>query len=236
VRRADERGDVLVIVDVLSFSTAVVTAVGRGAYIYPCSSHQRAAKVTAQVGGEAAVRRTEVPTKGRFSLSPLTFEQVEPGTKVAVASPNGAACARHGRRVPFLLAGCLLNAAAVSKTVAEILARTDLAVTVIACGERERLPAGKSVIRWAVEDYLGAGAILSHLPYDKSPDAVVCEGAFQSCREIVGKIITGCESGRELVEWGFGGDVEFAVRFNVSDCVPVLKGGRFEPFDPSDCQ
>ena len=224
----------MVIVDVLSFSTAVVTAVEKGAYIYPCSSHQEAAKVTARVGGESAVRRMEVPAKGRFSLSPLTFEQAEPGTKVAVASPNGAACARYGRGAPFVFAGCLLNAAAVSKTVSEILARSNLAATVIACGEQVRLTAGKSVIRWAVEDYLGAGAILSYLQFEKYPDAAVCEGAFHSCREVLGEIISGCESGRELAEWGFGDDAEFAARLDVSDCVPVLKGGRFEPFDPSD--
>lgn len=236
VRRAVERGDIIVIVDVLSFSTTVVTAAARGAYIYPCSSHQAAAKVAVQVGGEMAVKRMEVPAKGRFSLSPLTFEQVEPGTKVAVVSPNGAFCARLGRRSPSLFVGCFVNAAAVAKAVSEILAGTGSAVTIIACGERERLTGGRSVIRWAVEDYLGAGAILSGLQFDKSPDAVVCEGAFRSCREIMGEIMTECQSGRELAEWGFARDVTFSTRLDVSRCVPVLRGGRLEPLRPTPHQ
>ena len=35
-RRASARRDILVVVDTLRFSTAVVTAVPRGAIIYPC--------------------------------------------------------------------------------------------------------------------------------------------------------------------------------------------------------
>src|SRR5436309_15693141 len=35
-RRGAERGDILVIVDTLSFSTTVVTAVREGGLIYPC--------------------------------------------------------------------------------------------------------------------------------------------------------------------------------------------------------
>jgi 2-phosphosulfolactate phosphatase len=39
-RQAAERGDILVIVDTLSFSTTTVTALHRGGIIYPCSSHE----------------------------------------------------------------------------------------------------------------------------------------------------------------------------------------------------
>ncbi len=38
--QAAERGDILVIVDTLSFSTDVVTAVHRGGIIYPWSYHE----------------------------------------------------------------------------------------------------------------------------------------------------------------------------------------------------
>src|SRR5579871_2107692 len=78
---AAERGDILVIVDVLSFSTAVATAVARGGRIYPCVDMEEAAMVARIFGGEVAVHRRDVPEKGRFSLSPLTYLDMEPGTR-----------------------------------------------------------------------------------------------------------------------------------------------------------
>jgi 2-phosphosulfolactate phosphatase len=51
-------------------------------------------------------------------------------------------------------------------------------VTVIACGERWPAPADAGELRVVIEDYLGVGAILSRLPFSKSPEARMCEAAF----------------------------------------------------------
>src|ERR1043165_1781823 len=106
-RAAAERGDVLVVIDVLSFSTATVTAVQRGGIVYPCAWSDDPAALAARIGAEAAVSRPDVPARGRFSLSPPTFNTIEPGTNVVLASPNGATCSRYGRAVPHLLVGAL---------------------------------------------------------------------------------------------------------------------------------
>ena len=91
-RVAAERGDVLVVIDVLRFSTATVTAVQHGGIIYPCAWSDDPEAYAARIGAEAAVRRRAVPGQGRFSLSPQTFTAIEPGTRVVLASPNGATC------------------------------------------------------------------------------------------------------------------------------------------------
>ena len=95
---AARRGDVLVIVDTLSFSTAVATAVHHGAVVYPCAEGDDPSSFAARVGGEAAVRRSDVPEKGRFSLSPLTYDSVEAGTHIVLWSPNGATCRSSSSR------------------------------------------------------------------------------------------------------------------------------------------
>lgn len=232
--RAVERGDMLVIVDVLSFSTAVVTAVHHGGVIYPCSQDEDAAAFKQRIGGEVAVHRRDVPQKGRFSLSPLTYEHIEPGTKVVLASPNGATCSRYARQVLYLFAGALVNAQAVASAVSQVLEKHALNVTVIACGERWKTTLEDGELRFAVEDYLGAGAILSYLQQEKSLEASVCEGAFLYIQDKLEQVLWECESGRELREKGFGVDVQHAAQLNVYDSVPVMHKDYLTTFDYMD--
>jgi 2-phosphosulfolactate phosphatase len=225
-RVAAERGDVLVVVDVLSFSTAAVTAVQHGGIVVPCAWTDDPAALAARLGAEAAVNRREVPALGRFSLSPPTFTAIEPGTRVVLASPNGATCSRYGRAVPHLLVGALVNARAVAEAVGQIVASSDLSVTVLACGERWKQPNEDGELRFAIEDYLGAGAILARLPasLSRSPEAVVCEGAFRAVSSDIATIVAESGSGRELREAGYPQDVEHAARLDVYDAVPAMAG------------
>ena len=120
---------------------------------------------------------------------------------------------------------------ALAAVVSSLLEQQDLAVTVIACGERWKIPSEDGALRVAVEDYLGAGAVLSYLPQEKSPEACVCEGAFVQVRTDLETLLWECASGRELREMGFGGDVQHAARLNAYETVPYLRGSHFEPFD-----
>ncbi|HEX6289952.1 MAG TPA: 2-phosphosulfolactate phosphatase [Herpetosiphonaceae bacterium] len=227
-RRAAERGDLLVVVDTLSFSSTTVTAVQHGAIVYPCAHDEDPAMLARRVGGEVAVGRGDVPHSGRFSLSPLTYLDVAPGTRIVLRSPNGATCSRYAPQVPHLFVGALLNAAAVAAVVADMLESTEARVTLLACGERWATSGEDGALRFAIEDALGAGAILSYLPYPKSPEARVCEAAYTAMREDIGALLWECGSGRELRERGFGGDVEHAGRLNLYDAVPVMRGACIE--------
>ncbi|GAC1643094.1 MAG: hypothetical protein NVS4B12_06990 [Ktedonobacteraceae bacterium] len=229
--RAAERGDVLVIVDVLSFSTAAATAVHYGGVIYPCAQDEDPVAFAQRIGGEAAVhRRHEVPAKGRFSLSPITYLNMEPGTRVVLSSPNGATCSHYARRVPYLFVGSLVNAQAVAQAVSQIIEEQLLDVTVIACGEQWKTSSEDGELRIAVEDYLGAGAILSYLQQEKSPEAHVCEGAFLHVRDNIEHVLWECGSGRELREMGFGVDVQHATRLNAYDSAPIMSDDHLKNF------
>jgi 2-phosphosulfolactate phosphatase len=224
-REAATRGDILVIVDTLTFSTAAVTAVQAGAVIYPCAWADDPAEIARRIGGEAAVNRREVPAKGRYSLSPGTYRDVAPGTKIVLASPNGATCSRYADAVPYLFVGTLLNAAAVGAAVGRLLADTAHSVTVIACGERWATVEEDEGLRVAVEDYLGAGAILSCLDAPLSPEARVCAGAFAGARAALAELLWECGSGRELRHMGFPDDVRHAAQLNLYDVAPVMRDG-----------
>ena len=148
---------------------------------------------------------------------------------MVLASPNGATCSRYGGQIPFLFVGALLNAQAVAAAVSSLLEQSDLSVTVIACGERWKTPSEDGELRFAIEDYLGAGAILSYLQQEKSPEARVCEGAFVQVRDELDTLLWACGSGRELREIGFGVDVQHAARLNVYEMVPCMRNGYLGP-------
>jgi 2-phosphosulfolactate phosphatase len=163
VHRAAERGDIVAIIDVLRFTTTVAAALSQNITIYPCEHRDRASDVArelgATVGGHGKI----------FSLSPLTYTNEHRGQRVVLWSPNGATCARFAGQIPHLFAGAFVNANAVSGAVAKVLNESNSNATLIACGERWPIENEDGEIRFAIEDYLGAGAILAGLDFDKSP-------------------------------------------------------------------
>jgi 2-phosphosulfolactate phosphatase len=235
---AAERADILVVVDTLRFSTAAATAVHHGALIYPCPVDEALVTALAQrVGGEVAFQRHPASTSARFSLSPRSYLAVEPGTRVVLPSPNGSTCCQYGPRTPALFVGALVNAQAVAGAVSHLLTtQPQLNVTVLACGERWRIPAEEGVLRFALEDYLGAGAVLSALPFSQTVEAQACGATFRAMHDRLEAILWECESGQELLTKGLGEDVRHAAQLNVYDTAPVLRGERLEAFMPHDGQ
>ncbi len=210
---------VVVIVDVLSFSTAVCVAVSRGAAVLPYPLADGAARFAAEHDAVLAVHRDEQSPDRPFSLSPVSMQGASPGQRIVLPSPNGAAlsltAAESGAEV---VAGCLRNAAAVATHAAA--ARGPVAV--IAAGER--WPDGS--LRPALEDYLGAGAVLAALGAERSPDAEVAVGAFRAAADVAGAI-TRSISGRELIDRAAAGDVALAVDVNADAIVPLLRDGAY---------
>lgn len=227
IAEAASRGDIVVVVDVLSFSTCVVTAIERGGTIVPSGSSDESAPLAARHGGTIAVRREERATPDSYSLSPLSYQTITPGQCVVLPSPNGGACTRLGAGASFLFAGAIVNATAVGHAVTRLVESSDHTVTIVAAGERYESASEDGMIRFAVEDYLGAGAILAAIDADKSAEAAVCESAFVQVRHRIGEVLWGCESGLELRARGFKDDVHFAAQLDRFSAIPVLVDGVF---------
>jgi 2-phosphosulfolactate phosphatase len=207
-RSAAERGDIIVIVDVLRFTTAVCAAVATGGSVRPCE-------------------KPEDGRSGEYSLSPGSYRDLPPGTDVVLWSLNGATCAILGRKTPHLLAGALVNARATAAAVMRLMSETGLPVSVIACGERWKVPGDDGALRFAIEDALGAGAILSGIDGDKSPEARWCEAAFRELRHDLPGVLRQCGSGLELIERGNAADLDHAADLERYDCAAVFREGRF---------
>lgn len=216
--------DVLIVVDVLSFTTAVDVAVARSAHIFPYPSgpgDHEAAAFADRIGAILAVDRRQVSAAHPFSLSPATLTTVPVGTRLVLPSPNGSAISAVAASLHrTLFAGCLRNATA----VAAAATAAGGTVGVIAAGERWP----DRTLRPAVEDLLGAGAIIAALGVeDRSPEAEAAMGAFASVTANLPPVLWSCASGRELVALGFPDDVRLAAELDVSQVAPRLADGAY---------
>lgn len=227
-RLAAERGDVVVIVDVLAFSTSVVLVADRGGIPLSYSAGELDAmggcdRAAADLRAEV-VARDRASTTDRFSLSPASLATVGPGDRVIFTSLNGAACTSAASQAPLVIVGALTNRTAVADTIRRTL-RAGLAArcTIIACGERWTSVADEpDSLRPSVEDLLGAGAIASAArDLRLSPEAAIAASSYEAVADRVPETLRGCVSGRELIDRDFPDDVERAARVDSSGAVPV---------------
>jgi 2-phosphosulfolactate phosphatase len=228
---AAERGDILVVIDTLRFSTSVITAVAHGVAIYPCLEHENVHEVAKREGAEVSGSATE---GYHYTLSPDTLASAPVGTRIVLGSRNGAACSRYAERVPFLLAGALVNARAVAKAIVTLQKRTGNSVTLNPCGERWTVPNRDGSLRVALEDYLSAGAILSHIEQGLSPEAEVCASAFSGSQANLQTYLIECGSGRELCRRNERKDVVHASQLDRYSVVPQMRDGWFVPLNDED--
>lgn len=179
--------DVVVVVDVLSFSTAVIDRVAAG-------------------------------------------ETVPLDDAAHAVSLNGAAVAARAAGSSVVFLGALRNAKAVAAAVmAEQTRRGErTSIAIIAAGEHP-VDGGSDVasgIRFAVEDLLGAGAIIDALGAlgidHTSPEAAAACESFRGLRGAVRHLLTASGSGRELAERGRRDDVLHAAAHDAEIAVPRL--------------
>ena len=220
-RLAGAAPDVVVVVDVLRFSTTVTDAVARGETV---------------VLDDAAHAAPGNPSlSSRFPSLSKRFPSLS--SRFPSLSRNGAtvaAAASAVRPVPLVLLGCLRNASAVARAVLAQQQRRGArtSVAVIAAGELPPDGSTSDPLRFAVEDQLGAGAIidaLADLGLDhSSPEAAASCEAFRGLRRAIRHLLTASGSGQQLLERDARAEILNAGELDAVDAVPVLRGGIFE--------
>lgn len=231
--------DVAVVVDVLSFTTALTLAVERGIAVHPYRwQDERAAGHAASLGAVPAVGRFEQRELGgsAVSLSPAAMAAghgLDGVERLVLPSPNGSTiCAALAGSGAQVVGASLRNRRAVAAWLAPRLAAGATAAVVPA---GERWPDGS--LRPAAEDLWGAGAVLAALTgshglaeADLSPEARLARDAYLAAETRLAVALAGCAGGRELAAVGFADDVATAAELDVSDVVPLLgPDGSFTP-------
>ena len=208
--------DVCIIVDVLSFTTSVDIATSQDAYIYPYQWKDNSINnFSKRIGAEMAGK--DNPNK--YSLKPSSLINLPPGIKLVLPSPNGSTLSTLSKS-KLTIAGSLRNA----KVVAEYAQQNGKSICVIASGERW----DDNSTRFSLEDYLGAGAILSYLRGEFSPEAMAAKSIFECYREDLYEIISNSVSGKQKQSKNLEMDVRLACELNISHSIPVLMNGCYK--------
>lgn len=216
VERLAPECNAAIIVDVLSFSTAVDIATSRGAAVFPYRWRDASAEEYAKSIGAVLAGSNR---RGGYSLSPASLLTIPSGTRLVLPSPNGATLSlAAGNTVTF--AGCLRNVQVVAESARSLGQR------ILVAPAGERWPEQQS-LRPAFEDLVGAGAIIHYLPGVRSPEAALAEAAFLHFQGRLLDCLLACSSGKELTEKGRTADVEIAAAFNVSRTAPRFSGSCF---------
>jgi 2-phosphosulfolactate phosphatase len=165
--------DVVVIIDVLSFTTTLSVAVDAGIAVVPYRSDDASAETFAREREAVLAVGRSQGGLGQFTLSPASVRgaAVQP-QRLVLPSPNGSALARRlDRQAATCVGAWLRNAAAVAAWLAGRHGPGRTIVAVIAAGERW----DDGSLRVASEDLWGGGALVAALTEvgwsSRSPEA-----------------------------------------------------------------
>jgi 2-phosphosulfolactate phosphatase len=231
-RTISEGADLVVVIDVLSFTTTLSLAIDGGSRVFPVRWGDTSAATFARRHNAVLAAGRSDQTEGQISLSPASLRRTASPARLVLPSPNGATISCDLATVADTVIGASLrNADAVAAWSADRL-RPDATVAVVAAGER--WPDGS--LRPAVEDLWGAGAVIQGLVErgwaGLSAEATVAQLAWASLTGSLTEALLSCASGGELAAMGFREDVLIAGELNASRSVPVLRGGAYTHAEP----
>jgi 2-phosphosulfolactate phosphatase len=208
--------DVVIIVDVLSFSTAVEIAANQDAVVFPYrwkdeTAYEFAKSVDAEVAEKGNVND--------YSLSPASLVNLPSGMRLVLPSPNGSTLSLLAGATPTV-AGCLRNCQAVAEAAMKIGPN----IAIIPAGERWE----DGSLRPCLEDLVGAGAIISYLRGILSSEALAAVSAFEGANRNLFERLKDCSSGKEKMSRNEEQDIKLASELNASKCVPILRDGAYQ--------
>jgi 2-phosphosulfolactate phosphatase len=217
-------GRAVVVFDVLRATTTLTAALAAGVReirIFPTVEEARAARAAGAAGGRGGLLCGEhqcLPPAG-FDLgnSPGAFDSaIHGGQRLFMCTTNGTRAILAAQGASRLLVGALVNAGAVARVLSEI----GLDVTLLCAGTNGQI---------AMEDLLGAGAVLAELNQDETGDtARIARRLFEAAASPSGLLsaLRDSTGGRNVIAAGLEKDIEFAARLDVFDVVGEVKQMR----------
>jgi len=229
--KAVQRGDVIIVIDVLRCSSTIITALANGAKgIIPVETIKEAWAYRKDhpeflLAGERGGLKPKEFDLGNSSLN--FSSEIVKGKQIILTTTSGTkaiSSAKKGRKV---LVGAFLNVEAVAEAALKIAEKEQAGISIVL---------SETMGRFSLEDFLCAGAIIESLSTKKvelSDAALAALLAFQQARGSLSAIVQRGSHAQYLESIGFKEDVRFCSRMNVFQVVPVLEGEKIVPLNIS---
>jgi 2-phosphosulfolactate phosphatase len=206
--------DVAIMVDVLRASTTITVAMKNFRQIIPVKSIVEAEKLADKYDAVLAGERRGAAIEG-FDVgnSPVEISNFN-GDVLVITTSNGTRIL-EGMKAEVLI-GSFVNANAVAKKALDI---ADNHIEIVMAGVEGR---------FAIEDFLGAGEIIGNLLDCTLDEMALAAYMSSSNHNMVHDAIINSRSAHRLVELGLSEDVNFCMRRNIYDTVPLYQMGSIE--------
>ena len=226
VARPDDPA-VFIVVDEIRASTTITTLLDLGCsdiYIEGAleAARRRGRETGSILVGERHLRR---PAGFDFTNSPMMLARAGVhGGSAVLSTANGTAMLRMLRRSRHVLVGCLRNARACGEAAVRLAEAQGVGIRVVCAGRLRR---------FVQEDAVAAGVIVSRIVEAAAArgietnltDAAMVAVRLRDAYPATLTALHASDGGRVLREIGQEEDIPFCAEVDMTDTVPILRGG-----------
>ncbi|AXV37370.1 MAG: 2-phosphosulfolactate phosphatase [Methanobacteriaceae archaeon] len=207
--------DVAIMVDVLRASTTITVALENFNEVIPVknldTAESLAEKYDAVLAGERGGASVEWFDAGNSPIQIKNFK----GNTLVLTTSNGTRII-DGMQAEKILIGSFVNAESIAESALK-LARNHIEIVMAGVDGR-----------FAIEDFLGAGEIISYLKNHELDEYAIAALMASSDKNYVDQVVKNSNSALKLADIGFVDDVEFCLKRNIYDTVPLYEKGKIE--------
>jgi 2-phosphosulfolactate phosphatase len=206
--------DVAILVDVLRASTTITVAMENFSTIIPVKNIEEAEKLAKKYDAVLAGERRGAAIEGfDAGNSPVEISKFM-GDVLVITTSNGTRIL-DGMKAKAMI-GSFINAKAVANRAMKL---ANSHIEVVMAGVEGN---------FAIEDFLGAGEIIGYLKQCDLDEMALASYMSSRDKDMVTKAVKNSRSALKLGELGLSGDVDFCLRRNIYDSVPVYERGRIK--------
>ncbi len=211
-------GKVVVVADILRATSCMTTAFAHGASeIIPVSTVEECLELKTKGYLTAAERNGEKVEGFEFGNSPFSYmnDGIE-GAKIAVTTTNGTMSINKSKGADEVIIGSFLNLS----TVIKYLLDQEKDVLILCAGWKGRIN---------LEDTLFAGAVVEGVKNEflcEHDGSIVAHSIYLNAGNDKLGFLSNCSHFRRLSKLNIGEDIEFCMKEDVYNVIPVLQGDR----------